>query len=94
MDTNGTLHDQLTANDHNVTGVGLSSGTVYHRVGATVVIDNISGPAPLESTFTNSFNFISQGAASNTLLLETFHITINANGSVTAFVDNFRLECR
>src|SRR6266571_2847053 len=30
----------------------------------------------------------------NFLIHENFHITINANGRVTAFVDNFSVDCR
>ena len=41
-----------------------------------------------------TFNFIGQGAKNNTLLIETAHITVNANGEVTVSFDNFRVECR
>jgi hypothetical protein len=58
VDASGGFHSQFTNNDHNVSGVGLSSGTKYRRVGATVDSFNASGPPPLEETFTNSFNFI------------------------------------
>jgi len=33
-------------------------------------------------------------AGNNFLVHETFHVTINANGSVTAFLDNFSIDCR
>lgn len=94
VDANGRLHSQSTLNDHDVSGVGLLSGTEYHRVGATNSTFNASGPPPLEVTVTNSFNFIGQGAANNTLLIETFHFTVNANGEVTATVGNFSFECK
>ena len=94
VDASGGFHAQFVFNDHNVRGVGLSSGAKYRRVGASVDSFNTSGPPPLEETFTESFHFIGQGASSNTLLITTFHITINANGETTAFVDNSELECR
>jgi len=84
-DANGGAHTQVTANDHKVSGVGVSSGLKYRRVGATVNSFNTNGSLPFEATFTNSFSFIGQGATNNTLLFETFHITVNANGELTAF---------
>src|SRR6266704_1863397 len=35
-----------------------------------------------------------QASGNNFLIHENFHITINANGRVTAFVDNFSVDCR
>ena len=94
IDAGGGFHTQFTANDNNFSGVGVSSGTQYRRVGATNQTINFSGQAPYETTFTNSFNFIGQGASNNTLLIATFHVTINANGEVTASVDNSKLVCK
>ncbi len=94
VDANGGFHSQFTFNDNNISGVGQSSGTKYRRVGAIHSTFNISGSAPLEQTITNSFNFIGQGAKNNTLLIETYHVTVNANGEVTAFVNNSKFECR
>jgi hypothetical protein len=34
------------------------------------------------------------GSARRGLVHEDFHVTIDANGSVTAFVDNFSVDCR
>jgi hypothetical protein len=94
VDANGIAHVHITANDHNVSGVGLSSGTKYRRVGATNQTYKFDGSLPLNVSVTNSFNFIGQGANNNFLLISSFHFTINANGEMTGFVDNFRLECR
>ena len=94
IDANGGFTTHFTANDHNLSGAGLTSGAKYRRVGATVNTVNIAGGGlPFEQTFTNTFNFIGQGSSNNTLLNETFHITITANG-VTAFVDRFTLACK
>jgi hypothetical protein len=93
-DGKGGLHGQVTANDHNLTGVGMTSGTKYRRVGTTVDRFNVSGPPPLVETFTNSFNLIGQGSKNNTILIETFHVTVSANGDVTASVDKARIECK
>ena len=42
----------------------------------------------------NNFRIIGQGPGNNFLVHETFHVTINANGVVTATVDNFSVECK
>src|SRR5437870_11727085 len=47
-----------------------------------------------EETFVNNFRIIGQARGNNFLIHENFHITINANGRVTAFVDNFSVDCR
>jgi hypothetical protein len=42
----------------------------------------------------NNFRIIGQGPGNNYLVHEVFHVTINANGEVTAYVDNFSIECK
>jgi hypothetical protein len=41
-----------------------------------------------------NFRIIGQGSGNNFLIHENFHVTINPNGTVTAFVDNFSVDCR
>jgi hypothetical protein len=48
----------------------------------------------VEETFVNNFRIIGQGPGNNFLVHEVFHITFNANGSITAFVDKFSVDCR
>ena len=47
-----------------------------------------------ESTYINNFRIVGQGNGNNFLVHETYHVTVNANGEATAYVDNFRVECR
>jgi len=47
-----------------------------------------------QSTFINNFNIIGQGPGNNALVHENFHITVNANGNMTAWVENSHSECR
>lgn len=42
VDANGTDHIHVTYNDYNVIGLGLSSGTKYHRVGVTNFMQSFS----------------------------------------------------
>ena len=93
-DGNGGFHSVFTANDHSLSGVGLTTGTKYHEVGATVEVFNVRGTAPLEYTFTITLNFIGQGPGNNLIIKQNFHFTVNANGSTTASVDNFTQECK
>ncbi|MBI1760640.1 MAG: hypothetical protein HYR56_04305 [Acidobacteria bacterium] len=93
VSANGNFHTGFTANDSDIVGVGLMSGNLYRRVGATHAISNINGPPPLSLTFTNSLNFIGQGQAPNQLLIQNGHITVNANGQLEVFFDHTQLEC-
>jgi len=42
----------------------------------------------------NNFYMIGQEPNNNFKVHETFHFTINANGEVTAFADNFSVTCQ
>ena len=45
-------------------------------------------------TFVNNFKIIGQGEGQNNLLVhETFHITVNPDGTVTAFFDKASVQC-
>jgi len=94
IDANGGFHAQFSANDHNFSGVGQSSGIKYHRVGATVEHFSASGFLPFNDTFTNTFNFIGQGPGNNFIVQQVFHITVNANGVVTVLRNKLTIECR
>lgn len=78
-------------NYQNVRGVGLTSGAVY-RVSA---VDHFWLAAPFPSSIQSerSFHLISQGAASNLLVRVLYHITVNANGEVTASMDELDMQC-
>lgn len=77
-----------------VTGVGLTNGVVYHAVGLTEdIITSSVTDFPAEETFINNFRIIGQGPADNYQVHQTIHVTINANGEVTASVDNTSIKC-
>jgi len=42
----------------------------------------------------NNFYMIGQGPGNNFKVHETYHYTIDANGELTAFVDNFSVTCK
>jgi hypothetical protein len=94
VDSNGTLHVAFTLVPSQVRGVG-ESGTGYKAVGGQREQFNVSlDEAPVTDTFTDIFNLISEGGTDNFSARTTFHITVNANGEVTASVLNIVEECR
>src|SRR5262245_52758926 len=65
LDANGGFHFGITLNDHSFGGVGLTTGTKYHEVGATVQANNGKDEATQEFTFTITFDIIGQGPGNN-----------------------------
>lgn len=84
-----TIHNQ----PQGISGVGLTSGDSYQGTGVTRETFHVSG-IQFSDTFVNNFRIIGQGSGNNFLVHNNFHITINANGDLTAFMDNFSVECR
>ena len=76
-----------------VTGSGFVTGAKYQGTGITQFKDNFNG-LPAISTFVDNFYMIGQGPGNNFKVHETFHFTVNANGVVTATVDNFFVTCK
>ena len=101
VEISGTIHvvNQIQAdgtvighfNYQNVRGLGLRSGNIY-QVSA---VDQILLRAPFPSSITSvqSFQLISRGAESNLLVNVLYHITVNANGEVTASIDDLNMQC-
>lgn len=99
-----TMH--ITINGNNVTakvhfqpqgisGTGAVSGYKYQATGVT---QNREKGSMINGQFhfimLNNFRIIGQKSGNNLLIHENFHISGNANGIITAFVDNFHSECR
>jgi hypothetical protein len=79
-------------NPQGVTGTSLSTGATYHGVGLTT--DTIvTTPGATSFTFVNRFFLIGEGGAPNALFSETLHLTVNADGTVTANVENVSDVC-
>lgn len=88
----GGFRVSVSDNPQGVSGVGLTTGAKYQGTGITR--DNFGGRVGFEETFVNNFRIIGQGSGNNFLVHENFHITVNANGTVTSFHDNFSVECK
>jgi len=75
-------------------GTGLVTGTSYRFAGASSSSTNEAPNGfPYHNTFTNTFLLVSHGPGDNLLLRETTHVTINANGTLTAEVSNISFDC-
>jgi hypothetical protein len=108
VDFTGTLHIvvSFTINGNNVSGkshfqpqglkgIGQVTGDQYNAVGVTQ--DSFRGSLQndqFNETFVNNFRLIGRGPGNNFSVHENAHITINANGVVTAFIDNFGTDCK
>jgi hypothetical protein len=108
VDLNGPLHTLISFTVSNnsvsgkfhfqpqgISGVGEVSGVKYQATGITDETFKTSlqnGQANL--TFVNNFRIIGQGSANNFLLHETFHFTVNADGTTIVLHDNFTVDCK
>jgi len=92
FDGAGGAHVKFLDNPQGVRGVGLTTGLKYQATGVTQEEFNVK--VGEQTTFVNNFRIIGQGPGNNFLIHENFHVTVNANGTLTAFVDNFRADCK
>jgi hypothetical protein len=92
FDSSGGFHADFHDNIH-VTGTG-DQGNSYEGNQEDNGPINISGHGAEEETEPLSFSEIAKGSAPNFVEHVLLHITFNANGTVTAFVDNFTASCR
>ena len=90
---NNTVSGSELFQPEGVTGTDLTTGAQYQGTGETR--DNFSASlinAQAQFTFVNNFKIIGHDSASY-LVHENTHLTINANGTVTASVDNLSITC-
>jgi hypothetical protein len=88
----GGIHAASHFQPQGVSGIGETTGDTYHATGVTQ--DQFNATVGVEETFVNNFRIIGQGPGNNYLVQEVFHITFNANGSITASFDKFSVDCR
>jgi hypothetical protein len=75
-----------------VTGVGETSGTEYRIAGSASQTMNMGGAEVTSLTVHEVF--LTRGSAPNQAIGMRTHVTVNANGETTAFVDESATECR
>lgn len=79
-----------TSNQH-VTGFGLVTGDEYNVVGVEGF--HLSSAKGTTQTVHMRTRLIRRGANQNLSVTSAMHITVNANGTVTAQTDRFEIEC-
>jgi hypothetical protein len=89
-DASGGMHIVEHSNYQNVSGTG--GAITYRGVSSNSTVFNNSMPQS-EFTVVDQVLLISQGSTDNLQIHVTMHFTINANGQVTAVVENVRAEC-
>ena len=89
----GNVETGFHFNPQGITGVGLTSGATYHATGVTRGTTTIKAKGGISDTFVNSFKIIGEGSAPNFLETDVIHLTVNANGVVTASVEKSMIRC-
>jgi hypothetical protein len=92
LDGNGGYHLKMHFNASGIKGTGDVTGAKYQAVGVTQ--DQMNGKIGVEYTYVNNFRIIGQGKGNNFTVHENIHITILADGTVTAYHDDFKTECK
>jgi hypothetical protein len=90
---NGHLNTKLHWNADDVTGVGQYTGFTYRATGVSQDHTITDADLPYTNTFINNYHVIGQGQATNADLHETVHVTVDADGNVTAWVTDYNFEC-
>ena len=91
--SSGNVEIGFHFNPQGITGVGLTSGATYHATGETLGTTTIRATGGISDTFVNNFKIIGDGSAPNFLETDVIHVTVNANGVVTATVEKSMIRC-
>ena len=83
-DANGGLHTRFVSNFQNVSGVDLVTGVRYRVISSLEGSFNTNGTGQRESTTLAIMKLVGQGPFNNTTVRMNAHLTLNANGTVTA----------
>jgi hypothetical protein len=98
QDAHGGFHINGHITLQGISGVGLSTGTTYHWTGGARINVHygcgVDCSPPYEQTSGSNFQLIGQGSAPDEQVHALTHITVNANGELTANVQEFRMTCR
>lgn len=93
VDSNGGLHLKIHDNPKNVTGTS-DSGVKYQGTGVTQFGEEYHVNMGMEFTSVNNFRIIGKGPGNNFMIHNNLHVTINQDGTVTSYHDNFVSECK
>ena len=91
--SSGNVQVGFHFNPQGITGTGLTTGATYHATGVTRGTTTTTAKGGISDTFVNSFKIIGDGSAPNFLETDVIHVTVNANGDVTASVEQSIIRC-
>ena len=91
VDSSGTFHTQAHFQPQGISGEGLTTGDTYQWTGATQA--SFNGQIGYENTFINNYRIIGPGPGNNLMIQQTFHATVQADGAVSAYVDDYTVTC-
>jgi hypothetical protein len=95
FDGSGGLTLKVLDNPQGISGVGETTGATYHATGQTQQTFHASGVnSSFSSTYVNVFHIVGTGPGNDFFVREVSHVTVNANGTVTGYVDRFSVTCR
>ncbi len=97
VDPSVGIHVVSQHNSQGISGVGLSSGTIFQAMDASgggPRATNIFGAPGFEMTDVDTFQLIGQGQAPDLLVHITTHLTYAPDQGFTAQVTNVSRECR
>ena len=89
-DATGGIHFDVHSNWQDVSG---TSGTITYRAVSNNEHSFNNSGAQTEFTVIDDVRLISQGPTDNLTMRATMHITVNANGEVTASFTRFEVVC-
>jgi hypothetical protein len=95
VDKNGGLHLKAHFQPMNLQGeviAGPNEGAKYNGTGVSQ--DRLNLKKGETFTMINNYRMIGQGKAPNFMVHETWHVTVNANGEVTANFIKVKVTCK
>jgi hypothetical protein len=76
-----------------ISGVNLRTGAKFIGTGVTRDIVIVSPAGGITETFVNQFRVQATAGGESFVVTQLVHFTVNANGTVTAVVDQFSTSC-
>jgi hypothetical protein len=89
----GGLMVAFHAQPQGVTGMDLSTGTMFQGTGLTRDLTVISPPGGFTETLVNRFHIQAVGGEQSYIVSELIHITVTPDGTVRVFFDNVSSTC-
>ena len=89
------FHLKIIDNPQGITGTGEVTGEKYQATGETQeeFNENFTN-GHFTDSYVNNFKIIGGGTGNNYLVHENYHMTVNANGTVTTTLDHLTIDCK